>query len=556
MNLQTKITISIPEKSSVASLEKGSKLRQSMYISNLLLLVSAPSFFKIDKMELEKWFKTKKYPHVGLPITIKDYNWVKSYVENSDKVRTHSFLPLIHKSIVKRKFRSDNSLSVLNPSGKRKRILGKPKVRDIFFASHLDSLILSKYNEILATAYEKHIENMNFNESVVAYRKIPITIGSDKNKCNIDFAKTTFQFVQNNNEKKLTAIVADVTSFFDNLNHKTLKRQWARVLNETTLPKDHYNIFKALTKIKYIEGDQLFESYGNTMLLEKGVPNSSTKKERIRTEIKSSKYCKEKNAVAYCEKDDFLKNKLNLIISKNNLVGIPQGSPISATLANIYMLEFDQKIFDKVSSIGGFYQRYSDDLIIICEQRYEDEIIKLIRDKIDTLVDLKIEPNKTKVFRFEEVNGQFKGFEIDEKSKTPNFKKTLEYLGFSFDGQRVLIKTAGFSKFYRSMKSSFKKSTSLALHSKNPDKSLFKSRLYKRFTHRGAKRKLIYRPSKADKKVYEKTNEYYWGNYLSYINKANDSMKSINGGDFVKKQSRKFWKQFNDLMKFHEARLK
>lgn len=507
-------------------------------------------------METEKWFKLKKYPHIGLPITIKDYNWVKSYVENSDKVRTHSFLPLIHKVILKRKFRADNTNPNRNPSGKRKRKLDKPKDRHIFFASHLDSLILSKYNEILATAYEQFIENKNFNESVVAYRKIPITKGSDKNKCNIDFAKTTFQFIQNNNSKKLTAIVADVTSFFDNLNHKTLKKQWARVLNETTLPKDHYNIFKALTNIKYIEGEQLFESFDNRMLVEKGIPNSSTKKEIKRKEIKSSKYFKEKNAVAYCEKDDFLKNKLNLIISKNNLVGIPQGSPISATLANIYMLEFDQEIFDKVSSIGGFYQRYSDDLIIICEQRFEDDVIELIRDRIGTLVALKIEPNKTKVFRFEEVKGKFTGFEINEKTKKPNYNKTLEYLGFSFDGKRSLIKTSGFSRFYRSMKSSFKKSTSLALHSKNPDKRLFKSRLFKRFTHRGAKRKLIYRPSKTDKTVYEKTNEYYWGNYLSYINKANDSMKSINGGDFVKRQSRKFWKRFNDLMKFHEARLK
>nr|WP_287495167.1 reverse transcriptase domain-containing protein [Candidatus Brachybacter algidus] len=203
--------------------------------------------------------------------------------------------------------------------------------------------------------------------------------------------------------------------FFDNLNHRTLKKQWSKVLNETTLPQDHYNLFKALTNIKYIEGDQLFESYGNTMMV-----------------------------------------KMNLVISKNNSVGIPQGSPISATLANIYMLEFDQEIFDGVSSIGGFYQRYSDDLIIICEQQYEDDIIKLIREKIETVVDLKIEPNKTKVFRFEEVNGKFTGFEINEKTKIPNHNKTLEYLGFSYDGQRVLIKTSGFSKFYRSMKSTFK----------------------------------------------------------------------------------------------------
>ena len=311
-------------------------------------------------MELETWFKTKKYPHIGLPITIKDYNWVKEYVEDPEKIRLHSFLPLIHKSIVKRRFRADQSTHVLNPSGKRKRVLGKPKVRDIFFASHLDSLILSKYNEILASAYEKYIENLNFNESVVAYRKIPISMGSEKSKCNIDFAKTTFEFIQKNNTKKLTAIVADVTSFFDNLNHKILKKQWTRVLNETTLPKDHYNLFKALTNIKYIEGDQLFESYGNTMMVKKGIPNSLYKTEFVRKQIKNSKFFKEKGASHYCDKKEFLKNNLNLVISKNNTEGIPQGSPISATLANIYMLDFDQEIFDKVCSIEGFYQRYSD----------------------------------------------------------------------------------------------------------------------------------------------------------------------------------------------------
>ncbi len=219
------------------------------------------------------------------------------------------------------------------------------------------------------------------------------------------------------------------------------------------------------------------------------------------------------------------------------------------------MLDFDQEIFDKVSSINGFYQRYSDDLIIICEQLYEDEIIELIRDKIKSLVDLEIEPNKTKIFRFEAVNGNLKGFEIDENTKIPNYNKTLEYLGFSFDGERVLIKTSGFSKFYRSMKRSFKKSTSLALYSKNPDKTIFKSRLYKRFTYKGAKRKLIHKPTHYDKTKYEKTTKYYWGNYLSYLIKADDSMKSINSKNYIKRQSRKFWKNFNNLMKFHESRL-
>jgi hypothetical protein len=507
-------------------------------------------------MELENWFKTKKYPHIGIPITIKDYKWVKAYVENTEKIRTHSFLPLIHKSIVKRRFRADKLTPILNSTGKRKRVLGKPKARDIFYASHLDSLILSKYNEILSIAYESYISRYNFNESIVAYRKIPISKGSNMNKCNIDFAKTSFEFILKDTSEKLTVIVADITSFFDNLNHKILKKQWTKVLNKTTLPKDHYNLFKFLINIKYIKANQLFESYGNTMIVETGISNCTNKTVFVRKKIKRMNFFKEKRASHYCEKKEFIKHNLNLIISKNNKSGIPQGCPISATLANLYMLDFDQEIYDKVSSINGFYQRYSDDLIIICKQTYEDETIEFIRDKIKTLVDLEIEPSKTKIYRFEDVKGKFTGFEIDEKTKSPNQNKILEYLGFSFDGERVLIKNSGFSKFYRSMKRSLKKSTSLALHSKNPDKSIFKSKLYKRFSYKGAKRKLIHKPSQHDKTKYEKTTKYYWGNYLSYLNKADDSMKSINSKNYIKRQSRKFWKKFNDLMKYHESRLR
>lgn len=506
-------------------------------------------------METPEWYKLKRYPHIGEPLTIKDYKWVKRYIEDETCIKKHSFLPLIHKCIIQRKYRANNNELVRNPSGKRKRIIGKPKIRNIYYASHFDSLIFSYYNYQLSEAYKNLIETKNFNESIVAYRKIPIKEGSEKNKCNVDFAKTTFEFIEQNKDKKLTAIVADVTSFFDNLNHNILKKQWCKIINETTLPPEHYNVFKALTKLRYVESDQLFNSYKGTMIVEKGIPNSSIKKEYKRIKINSNKYFKEKNAVAYCTKDDFLKNNLNLVITAHNKKGIPQGSPISATLANVYMLDFDQEVFDKVVSINGFYQRYSDDLIIICEQEFEDDIIAFIRDRIENLADLEISESKTKMYHFEEVEGKFLGFEVDEKNKIPNYNKSLEYLGFNYNGQRVLIKNSGFSKFYRAMKRSFKKSTSLAKNSKNPDKRIFKSRLYKRFTHIGAKRKLIFRPSKEDPTKYIETKEYYWGNYMSYIYKSNDSMFSINNTDLIKKQSRKFWKNFHRLMEFHEYKL-
>lgn len=523
-----------------------------MYVLNLLR--NLPPHFIME--ELEEWFKTKKYPHIGKPITIKDYNKVKEYVNNPDKIKKHSFLPFIHKTILKRKFRADKNNSERNPCGKRQRIKDKPKVRPIFFASHLDAMIFSKYNTVLAESYEKHIEKKPFNESIVAYRKIPVIKGQKGNKCNIDFAKSAFEYIKANKDKKLTVIVADITSFFDNLNHKILKKKWTEVIQETTLPPDHYNLFKALVRIRYVESQQLFKAYNQTMIVERGVPNSSTRKKYVRKKINSTKYFKEKNAVAYCEKDEFLKNNLGLIISKDNKTGIPQGSPISATLANIYMLDFDEKIFCEIENKHGFYQRYSDDLIIVFEQKYEDDIIKLLRKTISgDSVKLNIEPRKTKLFHFEMVNGFFRGFAVDEITKKPNNNKSLEYLGFSFDGQRVLIKNAGFSKFYRSMKGSFNRAVSYAMYSKNPDKSLFKSRLYKRFTYKGAKRKLIYRPSKHNPKVYIKTKEYNWGNYLSYVYKADDSMKTINGNNAIKKQSGNLWGEFHRLMKLHEKKL-
>ena len=504
-------------------------------------------------METEDWFKLKRYPHIDEPLSLKDYRWVKKYVEDDVNIERHRFLPLIHKVITKRKFRADTNNPYRTKHGERKRFIDK-KVRHIYYASHLDSIVFSYYNNLLSQYYEDKIINEPINKSRVAYRKIPLYDGSDKNKCNIDFAKSAFGFIKNNSDKKLSVIIADVTSFFDNLDHKILKKQWSKLLNSNTLPKNHYNVYKALTRLRYVESDQLFQSYKGTMIVKRGVPNNDKEFQTKRVKIESDKFFKEKSAVAYCTKKEFLKNNLNLVISEEKKQGIPQGSPISATLANIYMWDFDSEIYSTVDSISGYYQRYSDDLIIICEQKNEDKILQKLRNRIANFEKLKIHPKKTQLYRFENLDDKFRGFKVDELSKKPNYAKTLEYLGFSYDGQRVLIKTSGFSKFYRSMKRSFKKSASLSKYSKNPDDKIFKSRLYKRFTHRGAKRKLIHRPSKDDPTVYVPTKEYYWGNYLSYVYKANESMKIINGNsNIIRRQSRKLWSRFHKLMEFHES---
>jgi hypothetical protein len=76
------------------------------------------------------------------------------------------------------------------------------------------------------------------------------------------------------------------------------------------------------------------------------------------------------------------------------------------------------------------------DLIVICEQKYEDKIITA-RESIENtkLLILKFKPKKV-AHRFESINNSC--YEQDEITKNPNFK-TLEYLNYMMD-KKALIK--------------------------------------------------------------------------------------------------------------------
>ena len=59
------------------------------------------------------------------------------------------------------------------------------------------------------------------------------------------------------------------------------------------------------------------------------------------------------------------KGRSSIITRNNKSYGIPQGSPISDVLANIYLLEFDKLVRDHVEKLGGIYTRYSDDILVV-----------------------------------------------------------------------------------------------------------------------------------------------------------------------------------------------
>jgi hypothetical protein len=357
----------------------------------------------------DEWLKFKKYPHIGKPLTSKkDKRWLKDYISNKEKIANHKFVPLLHRTISQRKYRPLED-ALKNSSGKRQRSVGNKKERHIYFPSHLDSIVYSYYSKLLTTTYEQYLESKPYCSVPVAYRKIPIGNGKKGNKSNIEFAFEAFQFIEENKHRKLSIIVSDVTSFFDNLDHRILHKQWKRVLNTTSLPDDHFVIFKSLVDCKYVNENELFKRFKRKLIVERFKPNDESQKVLKRKKVNKIFNIRHENVVAFCEKEEFFKEATDLIradkpykkdvrlkVGKVEKKGIPQGTPISATLANIYMLDFDERVYSATQekSKNAFYQRYSDDLIIICDQKDEKHFYSLIQKEIEQEANLNIQQKK------------------------------------------------------------------------------------------------------------------------------------------------------------------
>jgi len=431
----------------------------------------------MKKNKREPWLKPRGYIHFTSKFDLKDIKQVKfitSYASNPISVAKHPFSPLIHRPIIARRYKvtSIDSLgkkkrahSFIDPeTGKRR---SNAKIRHIYYSTHLDAFIYSYYcQKVLTPLYELRLsETPGLSNCVSAYRKIPISSESEKNKNNIYFAKDVFDFIKTYGD--CVALTFDVSAFFDSLNQKYLKKQWCNLLNTKSLPDDHHHIYKSLTRISYVEFYTVLKEFG----------------------IKSQYWFKNKKHVRFCkDADEFRRRIRNRGYLKthpyrvknmpNEYIGIPQGTPISAFLSNLYLLEFDKLIHTKVEVKGGLYRRYSDDIVVVCKPENVQEIKDYVLDIIKNKFYLKI--NKDKVDKSE--------FTATEKGVTCD--KPLRYLGFEFDGKRTLIKPASLSKFYRNMKRAVVAQANKAKKGKYPSTSrMYKFELYKQYSHLGSKTK-------------------------------------------------------------------
>lgn len=496
-------------------------------------------------MKKNEWFKIKAYPHIDLPLAWEDKQKICSYIKNKKNIEKHYFFPFIHKAIISKKIRKeyDSDGNILN-KGKRKIL--KPKVRDIYFANHLDSNIFSYYAHLLNKRYEKVLEFSGLTEVATAYRKVPLFENGEKvrNKCNIDFANDVFQYIKENSDKDLVAIAFDIKGFFDNLKHDKLKKAWCDLYSVSELNKDHYKVFKNITKFSYVEEKDLFNLFKDKII----VKNKSG--DRRKKKIKKIKHFRSQKVIAFCEKKDIHEIRRKGLIKSNKWdgkvlrnYGICQGSPISSVLANIYMLDFDKLVNKKIEGIHGIYRRYSDDMVVVCPKDKKDFCIDLFEKKIDEICDLKIQPEKTQVFHFIKSKDRLIcGQEFNGKLNENSFKRNFEYLGFSFDGEQVALKTSSLAKYYRKMKLNARRSRFYAKTIRNKSKGqIFKRRLFKRFSYIGARRAKKFERVRGTTDQWRKTEIYNWGNYITYAKLA---IKTFDN-NVVKGQIKRHWKNLN-----------
>lgn len=349
----------------------------------------------------------RHYAHFGGKLSLRFWD-IREYVMNRDKVAVHGFYPFIH-------FQKRNVRFHKNPDKR------KTKVRELYYCSHLDRCVYQRYAFLLNYYYDIWVKMRGFDMAVSAYR-------AHLGKNNIDLVKEAFDAVRGTMHCFIW--VGDLENFFDRLDHQYLKEMVCKVLGTSRLPADFYTVFKNITKFSYVDWEDIIKAAGES-LKTKGVRSKLNDKKQILTR-KEFRTCK------------------NDIRTNNSPMGVPQGSPISAVLANVYMVEFDQRLYEYVNEHRGLYMRYSDDLFIMLP--YDSvadisEYLKNIHVQLTAMGNkIHIQKEKTKTYIYAENT-------VYAYDKTTGLKPDkIDYLGFIFDGRHIRVRPRSITKYYYRMR--------------------------------------------------------------------------------------------------------
>lgn len=426
------------------------------------------------------WYRHRGYVHFDRPLCEKA---AELLVLDPRKVAKHSFYPLLSYKVISQKIEKSKATGLVTYKN--------PKERPIAYAAHADSHIYSYYCEKLSNLYEEKLTKYGLGGVVLAFRSL--------GKSNIHFANEAFELIKQLGD--CDVFTTDITGFFDNLDHRHLKHSWGEILGVESLPPDHYAVFKSLTKFSQVDKDAIFPILGYSKHNPPKSPSRLCSAEVFREKIRAA----------------------GLVVTNKKAKGIPQGSPISALLSNIYLLEFDRLLQDKISACGGYYMRYCDDILCIVPSGQSSGLYETV-DHLICKYHLSVNEKKTSTHTFGYKNGVL------------HTDRPLQYLGFTFDGTRKLIRSAAFAKFSEKMRRgvNLAKLTAMRHHKiRSSSGGVWRRKIYERYSHLGKQNFIRYGLKAAkimDSKGINKQLRPLWERMTQRINRANFELKKEFGG--------------------------
>lgn len=402
------------------------------------------SINQIGLHALEK-LDEKNYLHFDFPLTENEREQLISDFSSGNIVH-HRYLPFISFEI---RFHIYHTPQKTDPKSCSKK-KADSKSRKITLPSHHDALVYRYYGAVLNHLYSNYAIEHNFSKIAVAYREHQ----SGKHLSNITTAKEVFDYVTL--FPKAWIIKGDFHHFFDTLNHQHLIDNLLKVFGRD-LPNDWKRMLRSITQYQSISRKTL-ERQLHVAKVKTAYRSQQSEGSRSRAYVNDLQ-----------ELGKLIKGK-KIRLSGKNRVGIPQGTAVSAVLANVYMVDFDEWLAKRCKKFGGLYRRYSDDFILVLPQNqlskasvknFEAEIIEQSQD----ILHLNIEPTKTKLYSYEQDRHAVILLPNDEMGRQKLGK--IDYLGFIFDGVSVSMRPKSIYKFvYRGRRKIGKYITLLRLRSK------------------------------------------------------------------------------------------
>jgi RNA-directed DNA polymerase len=384
--------------------------------------------------------RERKYVHFDRRLSESERGEIRA---TPQVILANSFWPLLAFSKIERRVKRD----------KLGAICFNDKKREIKFGSHKDSAILEHYSLKLSDRYESYLRERPISKVVLAYRR---AIGN-----NVHHARSLFEEIRDRGSTN--AIAIDITGFFDNIRHEVLLSSLRAVLDVEKLSPADFKIYTRMTRFDWVDSEKVEER-----LAGKRRPTG-----RLCDAYQFRKYIRPHG-------DSAVETNLKYF-------GIPQGTPLSGLFANISLIEFDNRLHEHFSAIGGSVRRYSDDIAILVPSEVNpNTVISFVRQKL-VEIGLSISEHKTEISKF-----------VQHEDGLISADKPFQYLGFTFDGNKTLIRQSSLNRYYSKMKSGIHAKVVAANKNGVPSSDIYMRELFRKYTHFGKHRnfpRYVYRSS-------------------------------------------------------------